>query len=92
MSSSEGTPTTTNWTLVGHDTFSNEDYPVAGDYPTEAAALEAAAAWIAKIELSQPTARSGGQKPDGIQDRVYIARPDGTRYRYLPPGIQPDAE
>lgn len=36
-----------------------------------------------ELEIVQPHAMSGGQS--GIQDRVYVIRPDGTQYLYEPP-------
>jgi hypothetical protein len=72
------------WKLQGYDTFAREDYPVPGEYRSEAEAQKAARKRLELLEQRQPSASSGGQKPDGIQDRVYIIRPDGTGYRYLP--------
>jgi hypothetical protein len=74
------------WRLRGHDTFAGEDYPLPGTYWTEAQAQRAARRRLAELERMQPSASSGGQRPGGIQDRVYIVRPDGTAYRYLPEG------
>jgi len=36
------------------------------------------------LERVQPSRRSGGQQLGGIQDQVYIVRPDGSTYRVLP--------
>jgi len=71
-----------NWRLRGYDTFSGEDYELPGAYRSEARARRAAQQRLAQIERQQPSAISGGQ--DGIQDQVFIIRPDGTQYRYLP--------
>lgn len=70
------------WKLQGYDTFAGEDYPLKGEFATEAEAIEAAKARLAELERDQPSASSGGQ--DGIQDRVYIIRPDGTSFRVMP--------
>ncbi len=69
-----------DWKLEGVDTFANESYPLGGEYPNEAAAVEAAKERLEELEKTQPTSQSGGQK--GIQDQVYIVRPDGTKYRF----------
>jgi hypothetical protein len=71
------------WRLEGYDTFEGASYPLKGVYGTEAAAQAAARDRLAYLETTQPTASSGGQGRLGIQDRVYVVRPDGTRYRYL---------
>lgn len=70
------------WSLLGLDTFSDEYYPLDGEYLTEMEAKLAAIKRLFELEESQPSKTSGGQGPCGIQDRVYIIRPDGTRYRY----------
>jgi hypothetical protein len=77
------------WKLTGYDAFSGEWYPLlTADYShplefeTEAQARAAATAELERIEREQPTASSGGQAPSGIQDRVYIEAPDGSRYRW----------
>jgi hypothetical protein len=75
------------WRLAGWDVFSNEDYDLDGEHETEALALEAARKRLEELEVLQPTASSGGQAPGGIQDRVYVARPDGTRYRVTLPMV-----
>lgn len=72
------------WRLRGYDTFAGEWYPLAGEYPTETAARQAAAAELRDREEEQPTAQSGGQHPGGIQDRLFVVRPNGSVYRYLP--------
>jgi hypothetical protein len=70
------------WKLQGYDTFSSEQYPLEGVYPDEPTAQRAADRRLADLERQQPTATSGGQAPGGIQDRVYIVRPDGSKYRW----------
>ena len=75
------------WRLRGHDTFAGEGYPLPGRFWSEAGAQRAARRHLAKLERTQPSATSGGQKPGGIQDRVFIVRPDGTAYSY---GERPD--
>lgn len=67
------------WRLQGHDAFDGEDYPLDGTFADQAAAENAARARLAKLERTQPSASSGGQT--GIQDQVFVVRPDGTRYR-----------
>lgn len=69
------------WKLMGFDTFSSEWYPLQGSYVTEKDAQTAARRRLAELEKSQPSAQSGGQ--NGIQDRVFIERPDGTRYQFV---------
>lgn len=70
------------WKIRGLDTFSGEPYPLPGEYSTEEEAIEAAQKRIDELEKTQPTKSSGGQGFYGIQDRVFIIRPDGTEYRY----------
>jgi len=67
------------WKLQGYDTLDGDYYPLDGDFTTEAEAIAAAKARLAELELEQPTRSSGGQ--DGIQDRVFVVRPDGTMFR-----------
>lgn len=71
------------WRLVGYDTFSDEWYPLES-YKTEKEAVEAAKERLEDMEALQPTSQSGGQGFYGIQDRVFIERPDGTKFRVLP--------
>lgn len=70
------------WTMEGYDTFANESYPLAGEWDTEPEVLVAAQERMQELEKSQPTESSGGQA-DGIQDQVYIVRPDGSKYRFM---------
>jgi hypothetical protein len=70
---------TAQWRVIGWDTFAREDYPVSA-HATEEEAKEAARQFLRDIERHQPSASSGGQS--GIQDRVYIVGPDGTRCRF----------
>jgi hypothetical protein len=70
------------WKLQGYDTFSREDYALAGEYETEDTAIAAAHERLKHLEATQPSRTSGGQ--DGIQDWVYVMRPDGTRFRVWP--------
>jgi hypothetical protein len=72
------------WKLQGYDTFSLEYYPLPGRYWTEGLARMAAKLYLRHLERTQPSAFSGGQTQAGIQDRVYIVRPDETEYRYVP--------
>lgn len=51
-----------------------------GEYVSEEEVRNAARKRLEELEISQPTAESGGQ--NGIQDRIYVVRPDGTEYRY----------
>lgn len=68
------------WQLQGFDTFSGESYTFPREYKTRKAAV-----WLIKLEGPQPIAQSGGQADDGIQDQIFIVRPDGTAYRYEGP-------
>ena len=81
------------WRIEGYDTFGarcapNEIDPEAlyplGDpdgYPSKLAAVKAAVEALREIEREQPSAQSGGQGLMGIQDRVFIVKPDGTKFR-----------
>ncbi len=68
------------WRLFGFDTFSGETYRLPGSYASEAQVNAAARKRLEALEKSQPSESSGGQSD--IQDRVFIERPDGTRYRF----------
>ena len=76
------TETLGKWKLEGWDTFSREDYPLPGEYNTEEEARTAAADRLSELEKTQPSATSGGQK--GIQDKVFILSPTGSRTLYIP--------
>lgn len=68
------------WKLEGYDTFEGAYYPLPGTFRTEFAAQTAARARLTELEKTQPSASSGGAC--GIQDRVFIIRPDGSHYRF----------
>lgn len=67
--------------LVGFDTFEGAEYAIPGRYRTLQQAREAARARLLHLEQTQPSESSGGQGFFGIQDRVFIEHPDGTRER-----------
>src|SRR5262245_31069743 len=73
------------WGVDGYDTFEGGDayYNVTKGLATEAEARAAASEYLRKIEAHQPSEHSGGQDPYGIQDRVFIVRPDGPRERVV---------
>ena len=66
--------------LIGVDAFSNESYEL-GKFKTKREAMKEAVKRLKKLEKTQPSVSSGGQAILGIQDRVYIARPNGTLCR-----------
>lgn len=72
------------WRLFGFDTFAEEDYPIEGKYSSEQEARNAALAYFKEISEGQPSDSSGGQGELGIQDRVFVERPDGSRFRFIP--------
>jgi len=72
------------WKIRGHDTFEDAPYRLEGKYGSQDAAEEGARSRLEYLEKNQPTESSGGQADDGIQDRVFVVRPDGTEYRYTP--------
>ena len=72
------------WKLQGRDTFAHDDYDLDGEFDSEDEAIAAAKVRLDNLERSQPTASSGGQHGIGIQDHVYVIRPDGTRFRVTP--------
>ena len=74
--------TAKKWRLVGWDTFSSEEYTLT-EHKSQAEAEQAAAERMQELERTQPSISSGGQGIFGIQDRVYIERPDGTRYQWF---------
>jgi len=72
------------WKLGGYDTFAGESYHLASPFFSDRAALRAAKRELKRLEKSQPSRHSGGQQPGGIQDPIYVVRPDGSSYRYKP--------
>jgi hypothetical protein len=75
------------WKLIGYDTFEGEYYPFwslpnHGEYSSEEEALSEAVKWMKHIEGLQSSEHSGGQMAGGIQDRLYIQKPDGTTKRF----------
>ena len=79
MASAETYMQNNKWKLQGYDTFAHEGYPIDGQFDTEDDAMAAARVRLDDLERTQPSASSGGQ--DGIQDRVYVIRPDGSSFR-----------
>lgn len=74
------------WKVLGQDAFDMEARMyMKGEYVTECEALHAAYNYLHELEELQPSSSSGGQRPGGIQDRVYIESPDGIVKRILPP-------
>lgn len=74
------------WKLLGLDAYEYDPQPYfLGEYDSEQEALEAAYKRLTELEKSQPSSESGGQRPGGIQDRVYVESPDGIVKRILPP-------
>lgn len=71
------------WRLEGYDTFDSSPYHIDGEYNDEEAAKNAANNRLASLEKSQPSSSSGGQGTFGIQDQVFIVRPDGSKFRYF---------
>ena len=71
-----------SWKLEGYDTFDHRPYRLPGEYQSQADAERAALERLQELERTQPRSLSGGQ--GGIQDRVYIVRPDGTQYLFDP--------
>lgn len=77
------------WKVIGLDTFEAAHDPKEAEYTIgtcvdEATAQSMAYSKLRALEVSQPSATSGGQHSNGIQDQVFIERPDGTRYRVTP--------
>lgn len=70
------------WRLMGYDAFAGERYELQGSYATEEEAGTAASRYLDKLNQTQPQDQTGGQSECGIQDRIYIVRPDGSEYRY----------
>jgi len=69
------------WGLREKDTFSNEWFDFGERFSSEEDARTAAREILNEHEIDQPTESSGGQ--DGIQDQVWIVRPDMSIYRYI---------
>lgn len=68
--------------LLGYDSFEggpNAFYPVGRKYASLEQARQAARSRLQVLERTQPTSESGGQ--GGIQDYVFIVRPDGSMFR-----------
>jgi hypothetical protein len=77
---------TGKWSLDGYDTFEGGPdayYPLEGEYDDEQSAQAAARKRLAELEKTQPSSSSGGQSFGGIQDQVFVVRPDGSKYRFL---------
>ena len=70
------------WKLEGYDSFDNTSYTLPGTYASEQDARRAAQERLARLETSQPSETTGGQDTGGIQDQVFIIRPNGTKYRF----------
>lgn len=75
------------WYLVGFDTFEGEEYPLE-EHNSQESAEQAAMERLLSFEESQPSNESGGQAKEGIQDQIFVVRPDGTRYRFIPPELK----
>ncbi len=74
------------WSLNGYDTFEEGPeafYTLPGEWDTEKEAREAAKKRLQELEISQPSSSSGGQGFSGIQDQVFIVRPDDSMYRFI---------
>ena len=71
------------WKIDGYDAFEGEFYPLPGEFSSQEEAEEAASKRLEDLEKTQPKKQSGGQGFFGIQDRVFIVRPDGTSYRFF---------
>jgi hypothetical protein len=75
---------TENFKLVGFDTFEGEYYALEGNYESGEDARKAANKMFKELEKTQPSNSSGGQAFNGIQDRIFVEGPDGSRCRVLP--------
>lgn len=70
------------WKVLGQDSFDMDaGMYTKGEYITETEALHSAYKYLEELEDLQPTSESGGQRPGGLQDRVYIKAPDGNLRR-----------
>ena len=72
------------WKLVGFDAFEEEYYSLNDSYPNENEARQAAILKFKEINKLQPPEEAGGQDDEGIQDRLFIERPNGSKYRFIP--------
>lgn len=72
------------WRLVGYDTFEGEYYPLYGEHEDEHNARIAAIERFRMLKETQSSEDSGGQDEFGLQDRIFIQRPDGSKYRFIP--------
>jgi hypothetical protein len=75
-----------DWAVEGYDTFEGGPdayYGIRDGLGSEVEALIVAASYMADLERRQPSGSSGGQGAMGIQDRVFIVRPDGSKYRFF---------
>jgi hypothetical protein len=72
------------WTIQGYDSFSEVIYSLPGSYRSAAKARRAAREFLHTLSQLQPAAVPGEERPVGIRDRVYIVRPDGAHYSYVP--------
>ena len=72
------------WTIHGYDSFAEVTYSLPGSYRSKAKARRAAQKFLHTLARLQPCAVSGEEKPPRIRDRVYIVRPDGAHYSYVP--------
>jgi hypothetical protein len=69
------------WYIRGYDTFENQPYSLDGEWDDEAQAVLRAKAHLGQIERTQLSEDSGGQDEGGIQDQVWVVRPDGTEFQ-----------
>lgn len=76
------------WKIIGYDAFEGEYYSLDGEYENELQVRAAALERMKLLEETQPSVDSGGQDEFAIQDCIFIKRPNGTRYRFIP--IPPD--
>ena len=71
------------WKIQDYDTFEGEFYGLCGGWDTEKKAKQEAKKRLMEIEKNQPSTQSGGQGFGGIQDQVFIVKPDGSKYRFI---------
>jgi predicted proteasome-type protease len=77
------------WKVVGYNIATEQFYYIEGEYPDEETAQSVAEGLLKTIEDFQPSDLSGGQGELGTQDRVFIIKPDGNMYQYLPTSFPP---